>query len=142
MRRFAEGVDYRWRVTEAPWWHRLPLVHDYAHQAELMHEWSFSVMLKNGRPKALTVPKGYRWNGASAGQTFRGEDDPRVMRATLAHDFLYDKRHRPAAVTRASADALCLAMLKQDGAPWWFRALVHVGARCGLFAWAWRRGVT
>lgn len=139
---FREGEDYRWRKAPKPkgrW--ALPIVrhffHDYERQAELLRDYVFRIPGK-GRH---VIRKGYRWNGVSAGMAFRATDDERVMRASLPHDWLYDKRYRPEGVTQPEADRLFFQILKEDRAPRWFVLLARASAPL-LFPKAWRKGIT
>ncbi len=137
---FAHGTDYRWTIAnrDTLWWH-LPFAADYAREAELLRLYSFALTTRAGETRGFTIPAGYRWNGASAGHLW-GRDDPRVMRASLIHDWLYDTR--PAGITRRDADRAFFRALKEDGAPRAFRIGAHLFARLGPFAWAWNNGIT
>lgn len=129
---FREGHDYHW-LSRGPWWQGLPVVSDYTRRAELLRPYVFEA---GGR--LITIRRGFTWNGVSAGMPFRGTDDPRVMRASLVHDWIYEQR--PRGVSQAEADAIFLRMLKEDRAPRWFQWLADSWLAHRLYRWAWERG--
>lgn len=144
MTAFVEGRDYRWLPDGgSPWWHRLWIVRDYTRQAELLRAYRFPHP-RGGDRAPVVISRGRRWNGASAGQTFReGLDSPWIMRASLVHDHCYDTATRPEGCRREDADGLFFDTLDEDGAPAWFVCLARTAAMDGgLFAHAWRRGIT
>jgi len=81
----------------------------------------------------FTVPKGFQWDGASIPSVFWSflfvtPFHHTVRRAGLLHDFMYS-RHRD----RALADALFLALMRDDGANWAQRTIMYLAVRC--FGW-------
>ncbi len=142
VRTFKENRDYSWlSMDDQPWWNRLPIIRDYAQRAKLLRDYSFRHP-RPGYSEVLVVPRGYIWNGASAGQAFRDTDDEKVMRASLVHDFCYDKEHRPEGCRRKDADQIFFDILGQDEAPCWFIQAAKLARDGGMFAHAWRNGIT
>jgi hypothetical protein len=80
----------------------------------------------------LTIQQDYAWDGATD-----AIDTPDFMRGSLVHDALYQlirEGYLPITL-RKSADALLIAICKEDGMPWWRLAYVRLAVRkFGVFA--------
>ncbi len=96
---------------------RVQLDRDYT--AEIVPGWS------------ITVPAGFVTDGASiprlawrvVGPPIRG----RYFRAAVVHDWMY---HSGSAGSRVIADAVFMHMMRQDGVPFWRRAMIYLSVRC------------
>ena len=83
----------------------------------------------------FTIPKGFKWNGASIPSVFWSvlfvtPFHHTVRRAGLLHDWLYSRGN-----DRKLADDLFLALMKIDGANWAQRTAMWAAVRCfgGMF---------
>lgn len=90
--------------------------------------------------KTITVPAGFRSDGASVPRFFWRvvfpPSDNRAMRAAFAHDYVY--RIHPDGWTKALADAMFYALLIRGGIPELRAWLAYLGV--WLFGWlAWRK---
>ena len=95
----------------------------------------------NGR--SVTVPKGFRSDGASVPRFFWRvvfpPGDHRAMRAAFAHDYIY--RIHPDGWTKAAADLMFYGLLIRGGIPEIRAWLAYLGVRLfGSLAWR-KRGL-
>ena len=88
---------------------------------------------------SLVVPKGFLTDFASVPRFLWAIFPPidRWSRAALIHDYLY----RTGKVSRAEADAIFLAIMKEDGVPWYQRWPMYLAVRTfGYLPWRKLRG--
>ena len=87
---------------------------------------------------ALTIPAGFHSDGASVPEilwnTVSPAIDPRTLRGSLAHDYIY--RVQPANWTRKMADEMFYDLIREDGLSWYRAQKAYWGVRIfGGLAW-------
>ena len=85
----------------------------------------------NWKGKVLTVPAGFKSDGASVPRFFWRSvfppGDTRALRAAFAHDFIY--RTHPFEWSKAEADEMFYDLLREDGVKWFAAQKAYWGVR-------------
>lgn len=89
----------------------------------------------------VQIPQDYVFDGASIPAVFwlivGTPFDPEVIRAACVHDWLCD--HVESYQERVVGDSAFFKLLKDDGVPYWRRALMYLAVRTyARFWWSWR----
>ena len=88
--------------------------------------------------RTITVPAGFRCDGASVPaflwSSVSPQIDPRTLRGAIVHDFIY--RTHPPQWSRRDADKLFYGLIRADGLSWWKSQKAYLGVRLfGASSW-------
>ena len=95
------------------------------------------------REKNVTVPAGFKCDGASIPRflwsSVSPAIDPRTLRGAVVHDYLY--RTAPENWNRKEADDLFYDLIREDGLGWWKSQKAYWGVRMfGSSSWSRKDG--
>ena len=97
------------------------------------------------RDKTVTIPGGFKCDGASVPQflwsSVTPAVDPRTLRGAVTHDYLY--RTTPEGWSRKEADELFYDLIREDGLGWWASQKAYWGVRLfGASSWGGDNGTS